>query len=383
MLAVNAHESAGLEVKRDLPSSKTKNVDVAVDVCAMTVDGGVIVYGVDETPDGLKLHPVDLAGARERVSDIVRSSIAEPPIVEIIELPIGPDQGYLVVNVPESHRAPHMVQVKGAHRYYGRDSGGNRILTEGEVARLYDRRRHSEPRSQELVDRLVSLAPRSPTPGSYGTMHLLVRPALQHADLLDRAWGSASAAEASSRIFKLVQQAIGSASFAQPWAPNLGSAVGGTLLRNLDEWLVRRLEGAGQGSDFAVADTGDLRVWIERGAADLRNGGQVFTLRDGAIAQVATHGLAFAAQLLESAAYYGAVDALVVLDGIGDAVTALVHEFGMFHVPGQDSPALPGRYVRTTRTTPAEIVNDPKAVARRLVGPLLDTARQGGPDVFA
>jgi len=44
------------------------------------------------------------------------------------------------VIVPQSARAPHMVIVKGDNRYYGRDARGNRVLNEGDVARLYERR---------------------------------------------------------------------------------------------------------------------------------------------------------------------------------------------------------------------------------------------------
>lgn len=380
---VNVHETASLEVKRDLPSSKGKNADVAIDVCAMTVDGGVIIYGVDETAGGLELHPIDLTGARERVADITRASIAEPPEIEIIELPTGPEVGYLVVNVPESNRAPHMVQVKGSHRYYGRDSGGNRVLSEGEVARLYTRREHAAASAGALVDRLVDAAPLPPTPQTYGTLHLLVRPVIQHENFLAQAWGPADYGEASSRIFGLTQEAVRSTKFAEAWAPNLTAAAGGgTLLRNIDEWLIRRLEAPGYGSDLAISDSGSLRVWIEHGAADLRNHGQTFALRDGAIAQIVTHGLAMGARLLASGSYHGAVDAVVVLDGIGQAVSSLALGGGMYLLPGQRVLDLPDRYTRSARSTVVAIADDPKSIARRLVSPLLDTARQGGPDAF-
>jgi hypothetical protein len=48
--------------------------------------------------------------------------------------------GYLVVIIPASPRAPHMVTLEGENRYYGRGATGNRILNQGDVARLYQRR---------------------------------------------------------------------------------------------------------------------------------------------------------------------------------------------------------------------------------------------------
>ena len=45
------NEKARFEVKRELPASK-KNADMAVDVSALTVDDGLLIYGVDENEHG-------------------------------------------------------------------------------------------------------------------------------------------------------------------------------------------------------------------------------------------------------------------------------------------------------------------------------------------
>lgn len=124
-----------------LPGS---NKDIAIDVCAMTVDGGTLLYGVDEDEnDRITVSaPVRLAGQRERIDQIVQTSIMEPPTIYVSELPsdAAPTDGYLVVRVPQSPRAPHQVVVGNDMRYYGRGATGNRRLTEGEVAALYERR---------------------------------------------------------------------------------------------------------------------------------------------------------------------------------------------------------------------------------------------------
>jgi hypothetical protein len=132
-------ETASFEGKREIG----KNEGVAVDVCAMTVQGGVIVYGAGENVDKTRLteaHPLPLAGQRERISQIVQTGISEPPVIEVraLERAGFPDEGYLVAIVPQSARAPHQIVLRGKHegRFYGRDAAGNRILTQLEVEQL-------------------------------------------------------------------------------------------------------------------------------------------------------------------------------------------------------------------------------------------------------
>jgi len=90
----------------------------------MTVDGGTLLYGVDEDENGrvTLAAPIELAGQRERIDQIVQTSIMEPPTIYVSELPReeAPEQGYLLVTVPQSPRAPHQVVVGNDLRYYGR-----------------------------------------------------------------------------------------------------------------------------------------------------------------------------------------------------------------------------------------------------------------------
>lgn len=136
-------ENASLDLKAALPRPG-RNKDIARDVCAMTVDGGVLLYGIAEDPDGgpPELAPIELKGARERIDLVTQTAIAEAPTVQILSFPAAsdPTTGYVAVVVPASARAPHMVCLDGENRFYGRGATGNRILTEGDVARLYVRR---------------------------------------------------------------------------------------------------------------------------------------------------------------------------------------------------------------------------------------------------
>ena len=148
-------ETSSFDAKRQLPPSR-RNKDLAKDICAMTVDGGVLLYGLDgddpTRPDGLE--PFDVAGSAERIDQAAQTGIAEPPMIEIYDIPSldRPGLGYLCLVIPASSRAPHMLTIDGDNRYWGRGETGNRILTEGEVARLYERR------VQWTVDRELLLA---------------------------------------------------------------------------------------------------------------------------------------------------------------------------------------------------------------------------------
>jgi hypothetical protein len=137
-------ETATFDAKVALPA-QGKSRNLAIDVAAMASDGGTLLYGIGEDDHGRPTipKPIELAGAAERVSQIVRTCISEPPTIEVREIPSAddPSVGYLVVAVPSSPQAPHMVTVGGDNRYYGRSATGNARLTEGEVARLYERTR--------------------------------------------------------------------------------------------------------------------------------------------------------------------------------------------------------------------------------------------------
>jgi hypothetical protein len=111
----------------------------ADDIASFAIAGGVIIYGVAEQTAGPPLlHPIPLAGLSERLEGIARTRISEPLSIRTTPLPAaaGAGLGYLMVHVPMSPRAPHMVGGK----YYGRDENPKRELTNEDVVRLLERR---------------------------------------------------------------------------------------------------------------------------------------------------------------------------------------------------------------------------------------------------
>jgi len=188
-------ETASFDAKASLPA-KGKSKDLAVDVAAMANDGGTLLYGVGEDQNDrlTVLQPFVLLGARERVDQIIRTSISEPPTIEVHAIPTDDDPsiGYLVIAVPPSPRAPHMVTVGKDNRYYGRSATGNTPLTEGEVGRLYERRQRWEVDRAAMLEEAIGLAP-IPSRNGFAYLHLVARPVVPNEDLFDKARGNQQA----------------------------------------------------------------------------------------------------------------------------------------------------------------------------------------------
>lgn len=172
-------ESATFEAKSELPG---KNVELAKDVSAFAnAGGGTIVYGIREDSNKrlTKATPVTLKDQRERIDIILQNNVSEIPKYKIsaIETAADPTKGFIILSIDPSERAPHMVDVKNEKRYYGRGETGNRLLSESEVARLYERRRLTEVNTGVLLDDLIGRYPLEDANESV-QLHILVKPVI-------------------------------------------------------------------------------------------------------------------------------------------------------------------------------------------------------------
>ena len=73
-------ETFTFDAKKEIPS---KTIETAKDVSALANTArGVLLYGVDEDEQGYPcvLNPFSLAGQRERIDQIVRTSVDEVPV---------------------------------------------------------------------------------------------------------------------------------------------------------------------------------------------------------------------------------------------------------------------------------------------------------------
>ena len=137
------HETQYLDAK-EVPSTKGDNKETAKDMASFAIDSGTLIIGIaeDKTNRTFSLAPQPLNGLPERIEQIARS-IPDPPLNVITqEIPseADPAQGYLIVHIPASPTAPHMVD----GRYYGRGDKTTHRLTDPEVARLHERRRTAD-----------------------------------------------------------------------------------------------------------------------------------------------------------------------------------------------------------------------------------------------
>lgn len=129
-------ETHYLELKRTLEPGRGKNKEFARDVVALSVDGGTLIFGIDEATKDVKatLNPVMLERFIERLESIARN-IPDPPLeIRCKQIPAEqcPSKGYVIVEVPPSPDAPHMVDDK----YYGRGEKQKQVLSDAQVRRL-------------------------------------------------------------------------------------------------------------------------------------------------------------------------------------------------------------------------------------------------------
>jgi hypothetical protein len=182
-----AEESSTLDFKRALGSSS----ELAKDLAAMALNGGVLVYGVDEdtaTNLAADIKPIPLKQVEERLRQIAGSAVA-PPIdfdIELIREQPSDTEGVVVVVVPASPLAPHQAN----HRYPFRRGTTTDYLEERDVERLYQQRADliTPPEPGRLLNHdFVALLPSTQTSG-FGYLDLLVKPAAASAAHPAGAW---------------------------------------------------------------------------------------------------------------------------------------------------------------------------------------------------
>lgn len=355
-------ESSILDFKEQLPDQPRRNVDIAVDVAAMAVAGGVVAYGVKEEDDGsFTAAPIELAGARERVEAVVRSSVAETPFFEVDELRLDDEdgRGYLIVSVPASELAPHQIVARGKleGRYYGRSGTLNKILSEAEVARLYERRQRWDVDGEALLAEIVGAAPHGET-REQAFLHAFVHPVATTRD--SRLWQNAAEAAAGRQALQReLQEAARGSRFRTQYDPTM--RLSNWTQRGADSWSL------GQESDDARKDVrcdvnrdGRIQYFCGR-AADTH--GDAFWAFPPLIAGEISAVLALAGHLYQRAGYLGPVVAGVAVTGLRGAVGGGVLNQRRYNADG---------YLRTRRFQ-APALDGSGGAARELVGDLVAT----------
>jgi len=380
-------ETLVFDGKEALPHSKDlrKSLDIATDVAAFAnSNGGVLLYGVGEDKHKrlTRSTPIPLAGAAERVDQIVRTGVAETPVIEIRPLPLTPGapDGYLAIIVPPSPRAPHMVVVDGEHRYYGRSATGNYRMGEAEVANLYERRARWAVDRDTLLRSAVdeatkTLWPRAP---QLASLYVLVRPVISVPSLLDdgTATGDLRRTEALNALVTAAAKA-----YPQRFDPDLRAGM--NWHRRGTSWKVGTSQARSQfiPARPTVADLEVLRTIVDLeihpdgsallfyGRAGEERPPADFHLFENLIAGLMTRTFAVLGGLYAAARYYVPVDVGVAVVGLAGRAQV---ESGS--VSGARVPiSFTTDYYETDRVSAHELLIDPRGVARRLVLPLIQS----------
>nr|WP_306255015.1 ATP-binding protein [Ornithinimicrobium cryptoxanthini] len=169
-------EHQWVELKASLgPTNKGVNTELARDLASLSVDGGILIFGVadDGTPVGC-----DATSIAQRVSQVAAISVT-PPLSPFVHDPVpNPDddsKAVLIVTVPPSADGPHMVD----GRYWGRSAHGKRTLSDPEIRRILDQRTEHHGRFEQRLQGLPDRDPLLPLIAgqqSNGHVYLLAEP---------------------------------------------------------------------------------------------------------------------------------------------------------------------------------------------------------------
>ena len=156
-------ESGWCELKematRPGSSKKDANLEMARDLASLSVDGGILIYGVRDKD--LAVVGCDTTGLADRIAQVSATRITpplSPAILPSLENPDDDSLAVLIVQVPPSPLAPHMVD----QSYWGRSSNGKRKLEDAEVRRLLLQRDRGE---DAFRTRLIALEDHDPLVG--------------------------------------------------------------------------------------------------------------------------------------------------------------------------------------------------------------------------
>lgn len=153
----DVRESVQLEFKQALDTSNEAKKMLCRQVSALAnSQGGYLIVGVTEddgVADAINGIPktVDSTKTEEWVEQVLNSNITQrvaPLVMKVIDIETDPDNMVLVIHVPLSPRAPHMVTFGVENRYYVRHNTQTSRAEEYEVRDIF-------VRSERMYDRTM------------------------------------------------------------------------------------------------------------------------------------------------------------------------------------------------------------------------------------
>jgi hypothetical protein len=369
-------ESHWVDLKQELPAGKrTHNTELAQDLASLAVDGGLLVIGVEDHDSRAgKMCGVELARLADRVDQVARDKVRPSLVVRSHEVhdPDRPGRGCLLVHVPPSAQAPHMVD----YVYYGRGDRANVRLGDEQVRAIIEGRRRSRADVTAEFRRMADDDPIAASERQLGHLYLLAQPETAAEETLVELLARGDAAGVIQELLGAVVRERGTSGF----APDLH-----TLFDRVPraEGLALTSYSAEEGPrgeqtllELVLREDVGVRLTCGRGTDAFPPRG--FPPPDRppvAVIAVLVLGLAHSVAALagrladEHGAYQGQWRLGIRMDRLRGAVPLDLLQGHPLDRPG--NPYNRDEYERVTSASTEELVNAPHAVAERLVAPLL------------
>ena len=371
-------ESHWVDLKREFPAGKrTHNTELAQDLASLAVDGGLLVVGVEDHDSRAgKVCGVELAGLADRVDQVARDKVRPSLVVRSHEVR-DPDRtgwGCLLVHVPPSAEAPHMVD----YVYYGRGDRANVRLGDEQVRAIIEGRTRGRA---DVTAELRQMAEDDPitAPGvrEFGHLYLLAQPETAAEEALVEFLASDAAAGVLQELLKAVLRERGSSP--SGYRPDVDQLLDRAPRA---EGLALTSYSAEEGPrrertllELVVREDGGVRLTCGRGTDAFPETAYPPDKPPIAVIVMLVLGLAHSVAALAGrlgdayAAYQGQWRLGIRMDRLRGAVPLDRLQGHPLHRPGH--PYTRDEYERVTSASTEELVNAPHAVAERLVAPLL------------
>jgi hypothetical protein len=362
-------ESHWVDLKRELATGKASvNTDLAKDLASFAVDGGLLIIGIeDHDSHAGAVCGTPLAGLADRIDQIARDKVRPSLTVRShqIENPDAPGVGCLLVHVPPSPLAPHMVD----YTYYGRGDRANIRLADEQVRAIIADRHRARG---DVLDALGAMVVNDPIPArEFGHLYLLAQPEAAPSECLVDFLDRRDAHDIVNRTLLSIQAAREGEGF-EPDLVSLPHSIRraeGTAFTTLSPAYTPYERTA---VDLEVREDGGVRLTCGAGVTN-ENPERFMHETKRVVFPGIARGLtrsfvAFAGALgKEHAAYQGQWQLALRIDKTTGAYSAdALHSF-----TASLTPYSRDFYERTTTATTEELVTSPADVAGRLVNPLL------------
>lgn len=134
-----------VEYKRDMyGSSDADKREMLKDITSMANHrGGYLLIGIDENDEGIPTNVVGIEPGNhvERVTSCCLDNVDKRVLgLEIKDIPLGNGRMVIVISLPESINAPHIVTHKGLNQFWKRHGRQKDKMTIDEIGEAFDKR---------------------------------------------------------------------------------------------------------------------------------------------------------------------------------------------------------------------------------------------------